>query len=1019
MDEQAKHPNYRSIDSNINRDLTDNLVPRFKYDMRRGRLVMPLPGYAVWHLSTEPGSKIIAQGSADEAGKANTDPGSLQTGSLSADTSIRIGDSIYLDGINGYISVGRDPLKSGGAFIISDNSLTGWDANNLTFGWFVNPETWGSRSFDRGDFIVGTLTIDKTGGTITGGQGIWWDNTTNQLYIGGDIEIMGDIQSANYVPGTSGYKLTYATGDAEFQDIVARGVITVLNGSTIYDADGNIIGSTLVASGGYRAYNALNAYNQYKEWLNSRTLNVRDTSIMTYPCIIMDNYGIYGLQGPDLGGPDADNPVLTFKLESSTGNLFLRGTVFASSGYIGYDPAQPLRGAWEIYNKAIRNITDLGGIVPGYPSAKTKVQMLAGNPGAIQAVYSRDGQFGLDSYTDLVQITQGGYNEFPSPDQQPIPRLDVIYQGIVRASLRKDGLYFYNSSGSLINKISGSSSYTSMDSDDLRIGTNGAEEIRIWKSGTTAGIRVNRGLAYNCADGAGGYFQMYVDNSSDPSFGYQDMLHLSTSNYLKISNFAGNAIARFNGATDSYKLMVNGGLKLQPSSQPTVGQAGVMYYNVTDNKPYYYNGSAWVDFGGSGGGITTGSNIGTTGWGFYYNVSGTTMNFRRLTSNTSSGIELSEGTIFPEMYISVNHRTGAGFRHIPTSGNLYEMLINNGSGSATWAPLQVNYPLDIARTTSYITISHLSGNGANHIPSGGSSGQFLRWNAAGTAVWASPPGGISGAFNISYGSAVGVYYGLSGNDLMFLPLNPLNSIYIWGYSNRIDIGHYTSAGHKHIPSGGWGGAALVYDAFAGSGSAGWGSPSYASGCGTADFAWNAYKIDITSAYADYRVSAGYWHTFYVGGTARVYISGTGLQIVGNFSASGTKSFIVPHPEDNTKSIRYNAQESAEVVVRARGRVQLENGRATCSLPDTWKHVSEKNTTMVIATPCGKCNGVYVENDDDTLTFVELLDGISNVFVNWEATATRKEYKDYAVIIDNPDKEAGYVIKTFAAGAFLI
>ena len=37
--------------------------------------------------------------------------------------------------------------------------------------------------------------------------------------------------------------------------------------------------------------------------------------------------------------------------------------------------------------------------------------------------------------------------------------------------------------------------------------------------------------------------------------------------------------------------------------------------------------------------------------------------------------------------------------------------------------------------------SHPTGNGNNHIPSGGSSGQILQYSSAGTAAWAAAPAG--------------------------------------------------------------------------------------------------------------------------------------------------------------------------------------------------------------------------------------------------------------------------------------
>ena len=44
---------------------------------------------------------------------------------------------------------------------------------------------------------------------------------------------------------------------------------------------------------------------------------------------------------------------------------------------------------------------------------------------------------------------------------------------------------------------------------------------------------------------------------------------------------------------------------LHKSSTPPTALVGKYYYNTTNNIPYYYNGTAWVEFGGSGGGSAT------------------------------------------------------------------------------------------------------------------------------------------------------------------------------------------------------------------------------------------------------------------------------------------------------------------------------------------------------------------------------------------------------------------------------
>ena len=217
----AKSPNYHELknpDSNIN----DFMTPEFKFDTR-GRLSIPLPGYSRWQLTTEPGSKIISQGSEDENAGPNTSPGSLKTGSLHADTVITIGDTIALNAVDKYISVGSNPGIAGTSLIMSDNSLKGLDGSELVFGFFLEKD----GSFGRGDFFVGNYPTSY----------LWFDQSTRTLKLAGDIVIHGDVTSANYVADVSGYKLTYLTGSAEFQDVIVRG--------TVYMSAGEITGGTI------------------------------------------------------------------------------------------------------------------------------------------------------------------------------------------------------------------------------------------------------------------------------------------------------------------------------------------------------------------------------------------------------------------------------------------------------------------------------------------------------------------------------------------------------------------------------------------------------------------------------------------------------------------------------------------------------------------------------------------------------------------------------------------------------
>lgn len=69
------------------------------------------------------------------------------------------------------------------------------------------------------------------------------------------------------------------------------------------------------------------------------------------------------------------------------------------------------------------------------------------------------------------------------------------------------------------------------------------------------------------------------------------------------------------------------------------------------------------------------------------------------------------------------HPTTSGNKHIPSGGSSGQILRWGADGTAVWG----------ADTDTVYTHPTTSGN--KHIPSGGSSGQILRWSADGTAAW--------------------------------------------------------------------------------------------------------------------------------------------------------------------------------------------------------------------------------------------------------------------------------------------
>lgn len=70
-----------------------------------------------------------------------------------------------------------------------------------------------------------------------------------------------------------------------------------------------------------------------------------------------------------------------------------------------------------------------------------------------------------------------------------------------------------------------------------------------------------------------------------------------------------------------------------------------------------------------------------------------------------------------------------------SNGVKWELIPSGDEPSGTVTNVATGTGLTGGPITTSGTISHATGAGYNHIPSGGSSGQILRWSADGTAAW--------------------------------------------------------------------------------------------------------------------------------------------------------------------------------------------------------------------------------------------------------------------------------------------
>lgn len=110
---------------------------------------------------------------------------------------------------------------------------------------------------------------------------------------------------------------------------------------------------------------------------------------------------------------------------------------------------------------------------------------------------------------------------------------------------------------------------------------------------------------------------------------------------------------------------------------------------------------------------------------------------------TVTSTSVSDGTTTFNKYV---HPTTAGNKHVPSGGSSGNILGYDSAGTAKWiAPTASTVGITVTSTsvtdgtTTFNKYTHPTSSGNKHVPSGGSSGKFLGWSADGTAAWVSKP----------------------------------------------------------------------------------------------------------------------------------------------------------------------------------------------------------------------------------------------------------------------------------------
>ena len=164
--------------------------------------------------------------------------------------------------------------------------------------------------------------------------------------------------------------------------------------------------------------------------------------------------------------------------------------------------------------------------------------------------------------------------------------------------------------------------------------------------------------------------------------------------------------------------------------------------------------------------------------------------------------------------LNYTHPTDPGYKHIPVGGKSGQILRWDSDGNAKWDDeVSIVTYSNVTNTTDGLmkhedkvkldTISenanfyeHPNTSGNRHIPSGGKSGQILKWNSDGSAKWEDE---IS---IVTYNKVTDVSDGL----MSYQDKIKLDNI----ENNANNYVHPNTSGNKHIPSGGSAGQVLKW-----------------------------------------------------------------------------------------------------------------------------------------------------------------------------------------------------------------
>jgi hypothetical protein len=645
-----KHQDYLNQDSE-RIDIFNK--PEFRFDSK-GRVIVPFPGKDNFTLSVTPGSKIISQGSSTYTNKPMTDPASLRTGRLYAETVIQVGRSIYLDALNSRITVGEDGSTQ---WIMDDEYLRGVDKDDTVFGFFLQDTTIKEGDFSRGDVLIGNYPSSY----------IRYDNSNRRLLIVGDLAMAGDITSVNFATGVDGYKLEYITGNAEFNSVVIRN-------ATAY--------TTSIISGSVYTV-TLNKAAQ--TWTTNIVFSITDLNTVSWTAGTIKTqdgttYSVTPGSNTDaaLTAASLTSPMnaLTYIYLDISAPSSLKAT-YTYSTAVG-DGKILVASAQNGANKA--SVIPYGGQEPIVSGENIAAGSIIANNIAANTITANEINTGYIYAGSIAanQITAGTLTGF-TIQTAVSPNKRVVMSG--------DKIEIFNSDNVSVGTFEGLKavagvSYASAIHADI------AELDLIAMNSAGAGYTV--GTAFEALVVVDTGDLTLSTRHADNSGGNVKFVAGTSSNVISFNNIIPNA---------------DGSLYLGNSSYSW----GRAYIGTSGGYLYESGGkiASSIGFDVTAGEANTASNAGGS-YGWYKSKSGVDLSFRGFSIGT--GLSVTDNTT----YWTLNHAVGTGHNHLPTGGTTYYSLYNSGDGDANWTrAVYIGYSgvyFDCSNSAGPITVGDTSVN---------------------------------------------------------------------------------------------------------------------------------------------------------------------------------------------------------------------------------------------------------------------------------------------------------------------